>query len=186
MKLFRDRVEAGRLLAKELKRFAGRDDVVVLGLPRGGVLVAFGVAKALNAPPDVFPVRKPGLPGSWELPMRAVWSGGVRVLNEEVVRWYRIQESAIDSVAQREQRELERRERAYRHGRPKVELSNRTIIPVDEGPATGARMRAAVAVLRSYKPARIVAAVPTARADTCKEFEEEAGTVVCAATSEPF
>jgi putative phosphoribosyl transferase len=186
MKLFRDRIEAGRVVAKELVRYAGRDDVIVLALPRGGVPVAFEIAKALNAPLDVFLVRKLGLPGDEELAMGAVASGGVRVLNEQVVRWYHIPESTIDSVAQREQLELERRERAYRHGRPMPELSNRTIILVDDGLATGTTMRAAVTALRSYKPARIVIAVPTAPADTCKEFQEEVDVVVCTTTPQPF
>jgi predicted phosphoribosyltransferase len=186
MKLFRDRIEAGRMLAKELSRYAGRDDVVILALPRGGVPVAFEVAKALNAPLDVFLVRKLGVPGEEELAMGAVASGGVRVLNEEVVRSYRIPKSTLDSIAQREQWELERRERAYRGGRPMPELSKKTVILVDDGLATGASMRAAIAALRSYKPALIIVAVPTGPVDTCREFQREADAAVCATTPEPF
>lgn len=186
MKLFRDRIEAGRTLAGELMRYAGRDDVVVLALPRGGVPVAFEVATALNVPMDVFVVRKLGLPGREEFAIGAVASGGVRVLNEEVVRSYRIPKATIDSIAQREQWELERRERVYRNGRPMPELTNKTIILVDDGLATGTTMRAAVTALRPYKPARIIIAVPTAPPDTCKKFEEEVDEVVCATTPQPF
>ncbi len=186
MEIFRDRIEAGRMLAKQLKRYAGRKDVIVLALPRGGVPVAFEVAKALNAPMDVFVVRKLGLPGDEELAMGAVASGGVRVLNEQVVKWHHVPQTAIDSVAKREQRELERRERVYRGERPMPELSNRTIILVDDGLATGTTMKAAVTALRSYKPARIVIAVPTAPQETCKEFEEQVEVIVCATTPQPF
>ena len=186
LKLFRDRVEAGRMLAGELKRYAGRDDVLVLALPRGGVPVAFEVAKALRAPLDVFLVRKLGVPGEEELAMGAVASGGVRVLNKDVVQWHRIRRSTIESVAQREQLELERRERLYRHGRPMPKISNMTIILVDDGLATGATMRAAVTALRSYNPSRIVIAVPTGPPDTCRLFQDEAEAVVCATTPEPF
>jgi putative phosphoribosyl transferase len=186
VKLFRDRIEAGRMLAGKLRRYAGRSDVVVLALPRGGVPVAFEVAKALQAPMDVFLVRKLGVPGDEELAMGAVASGGVRVLNEEVVRWNRIGESTIEAVAQREQRELERRERLYRHGRTMPEISDKTIILVDDGLATGTTMRAAITALRSFNPSRIVIAVPTGPPDTCKEFQDEAEVVVCATTPEPF
>ncbi|MFZ0930101.1 MAG: phosphoribosyltransferase [Syntrophobacteraceae bacterium] len=186
MKLFRDRNEAGRTLARELMRYAGRDDVIVLALPRGGVPVAFEVARALNAPMDVFLVRKLGLPGREELAMGAVASGGVRVLNEDVVRWYQISQSTIDSVAQREQAELERREHAYRGGRPMPELSNKRVILVDDGLATGTTMRAAITALQSYKPARIIIAVPTGPPDTCREFQGEVDAAICLTTPEPF
>ena len=186
MKLFRDRTEAGRMLAKDLMRHAGRDDVVVLALPRGGVPVAFEVAKALHAPLDLFVVRKLGVPGNEELAMGAVASGGVRVLNQDVVRWCQVSQSAIESVTQVELQELERRERAYRGARPMPELANRTVILVDDGLATGTSMLAAVTALRSYKPTRIIVAVPTGPADTCREFQGEADTVVCATTPEPF
>ena len=174
------------MLARELMRYAGRSDVVVLALPRGGVPVAFEVAKALGAPLDVFVVRKLGLPGHDELAMGAVASGGVRVLNDEVVRWYRVSESTIDSVAKREQREIERCERAYRNGRPMPDLRKKTVILVDDGLATGSTMRAAVSALRSFQPARVIVAVPTGPADTCHEFQDEADTVVCATTPQPF
>jgi len=186
MKLFKDRFEAGRMLARELMHYADRDDVVVLALPRGGVPVAFEVAKALNAPLDVFLVRKLGLPGREELAMGAIASGGVRVLNEEVVGWYKVNEKVIDSVAQREQRELERRERAYRGNRAMPLLRNRTAILVDDGLATGTTMRAAVSALRKYNPARIVIAVPTAPQETCREFREVVDSIVCATTPQPF
>jgi putative phosphoribosyl transferase len=174
------------MLAKELSRYAGRADVVVLALPRGGVPVAFEVAKVIDAPMDVFIVRKLGVPGHEELAMGAVASGGVRVLNEDVVRWHRVLPSTIDSVVQREHQELERRERIYRHDRPLPELSNKTVILVDDGLATGASMRAAVAALRSYQPARIVIAVPTAPHEVCEELRREADAIVCATTPEPF
>ncbi len=186
MKLFKDRFEAGRMLARELMHYADRDDVVVLALPRGGVPVAFEVAKVLNAPLDVFLVRKLGLPGREELAMGAIASGGVRVLNEEVVGWYKVNEKVIDSVAQREQRELERRERAYRGNRAMPLLRNRTAILVDDGLATGTTMRAAVSALRKYNPARIVIAVPTAPQETCREFREVVDSIVCATTPQPF
>lgn len=186
MKLFKDRFEAGRMLARELMHYADRDDVVVLALPRGGVPVAFEVAKALNAPLDVFLVRKLGLPGREELAMGAIASGGVRVLNEEVVGWYKVNEKVIDSVAQREQRELERRERVYRGNRAMPLLRNRTAILVDDGLATGTTMRAAVSALRKYKPARLVIAVPTAPQETCREFREQVDSIVCATTPQPF
>ncbi len=186
MRLYKDRTEAGRRLAKELMQYAGRNDLIILGLPRGGVPVAFEVAEALGSPLDVFLVRKLGTPGSEELAMGAVASGGVRVLNEEVVRLLKIPESSIDYVAQREQRELERRERAYRGGRPMPDLRDKIIILVDDGLATGTTMRAAVAALRPYKPARIVIAVPTAPPDICREFRKAVDDVVCASTPQPF
>ncbi len=183
---FKDRFEAGRVLAGKLSRYAGRDDVIVLALPRGGVPVAFEVATALNAPLDVFTVRKLGLPGNEELAMGAVASGGVRIVNEEVVRMYRVPDSSIDDVARRELLELERRERAYRGARSIPELSNRTVILVDDGIATGTTMRAAVMALRRYKPAHITIAVPTGPSDTCEEFRKDADEVICATTPEPF
>lgn len=186
MKLFKDRFEAGRMLARELMHYADRDDVVVLALPRGGVPVAFEVAKVLKAPLDVFLVRKLGLPGREELAMGAIASGGVRVLNEEVVGWYKVNEKVIDSVAQREQRELERREREYRGNRAMPLLRNRTAILVDDGLATGTTMRAAVSALRKYNPARLVIAVPTAPQETCREFREQVDSIVCATTPQPF
>lgn len=180
MRQYRDRVEAGRVLASLLTRYAGRWDVVVLGLPRGGVPVAFEVAQALNVPLDVLLVRKLGVPGHEELAMGAIASGGVRVLNDAVVDGLRIPESVIDRVAAEEQQELERRERLYRGDRPLPEVRGKTVLLVDDGLATGSTMRAAVAALRQRGPAQIVVAVPTAPERTCAEFREEADECVCA------
>lgn len=186
MALFRDRRDAGRKLAQELKEYANRPDVVVLALPRGGVPVAYEVAKALKAPLDIFLVRKLGVPGHEELAMGAIASGGVRVLNDTVVDALNIPERLIDAVAEKEQRELERRERAYRGDRPKPEVRGKTVILVDDGLATGASMRAAVEALRAQDPARIVVAVPTAAPETCEAFEDTVEEVVCAETPQPF
>src|SRR5947208_10139426 len=157
--LFRNRREAGRLLATKLMAYADRTDVVVLALPRGGVPVAFEVAEALNAPLDIFIVRKLGMPGHPEFAIGAIAPGGVRVLSDDVIRWYGISQSAIDAVARQELAELERREREYRDGRPLAALQNRVVILVDDGLATGSSMRAAVGAVRMHKPARVVAAV---------------------------
>jgi putative phosphoribosyl transferase len=186
MELFKDRRDAGRQLAQELLAYADRTDVIVLALPRGGVPVAFVVALTLNAPLDVFLVRKLGVPGHEELAFGAIASGGVRVLNKEVVETLNIPNEAIDTVAQRELLELERRERAYRGNRPAPEIRNRTAILVDDGLATGASMRAAVDGVRAKRPARIVVAVPTAAPATCEYFESRVDEVVCAITPEPF
>ncbi|MCI0394568.1 MAG: phosphoribosyltransferase [Chloroflexi bacterium] len=186
MALFRDRQDAGRRLAQELPHYAGRSDVVVLALPRGGVPVAFEVAQALNAPLDIFLVRKLGVPGHEELAMGAIASGGVRVINEDIVQALEIPNQVVDVVARREQQELERRERAYRGDRPKVALSGRTVILVDDGLATGASMRAAVAGVRAQDPAAVVVAVPTAAPETCERFEDEVDEIVCAETPQPF
>src|SRR3981189_654114 len=175
---FRDRREAGRQLSQHLAAYANRPDVLVLALPRGGVPVAFEVARALHAPLDVFLVRKLGLPGREELAMGAIASGGVRVLNEDVVRALRIPENVIDAVAAAEQRELERRERLYRGDRPPPAVRGRTVILVDDGLATGSTMRAAVAALRQQGAARIVVAVPIGAPETCAEFEQEADDVI--------
>jgi predicted phosphoribosyltransferase len=185
-KRFRNRNEAGRLLAKKLTAYANRPDVLVLALPRGGVPVAYEVAQALNAPLDVFVVRKLGVPGYEELAMGAVASGGVRVLNERIVHSLEIPEYVIDRVAATELEELARRERAYRGGRSPLQVQGRTVILVDDGLATGATMRAAVRALRQQAPARIVVAVPTASAETCDELRPEVDDVVCAITPEPF
>jgi putative phosphoribosyl transferase len=184
--LFRNRTDAGRQLAAELRAYANRPDVVVLGLPRGGVPVAFEVARALHAPLDVFLVRKLGVPGHEELAMGAIASGGVRVLNEEVVRTLHIPEETIDAVAAEEQRELERRERTYRGDRPPADVRGRTVILVDDGLATGSTMRAAVAALRRQEPARIVVAVPVGAVETCEELGTEADGAVCVRTPDPF
>ena len=183
---FRDRTEAGRVLAADLRRYAGRADVLVLGLPRGGVPVAHEVARALGAPLDVFIVRKLGVPGHEELAMGAIASGGVRVLNETVVRSIRIPEEVIDAAARREQRELERRELDYRGSRPAPDVRGRTVILVDDGLATGASMRAAAQALRLLGPARLVIAVPVAAEQTCRELRGQADEVVCSTTPEPF
>ncbi len=183
---FRDRPEAGRVLAGRLARYAGRDDVIVLALPRGGVPVAYEVARALNAPLDVFLVRKLGVPGHEELAMGAIASGGVRALYEPVVRGLGIPDQVIDEVADAEQAELDRRAREYRDDRPEPELKGKVAILVDDGLATGASMRAAVEALRKAGPRRIVVAVPVASSSTCEEFQEIVDEVVCASTPEPF
>jgi predicted phosphoribosyltransferase len=184
--LFQDRFDAGRLLASKLRRFANRSDTVVLALPRGGVPVGFEVAKALNVPLDVFVVRKLGVPGYEELAMGAIASGGIRVLNEDLVRTAGIPDEVIDAVAAEEERELERRERDYREGRPPVDVQGRTVILVDDGPATGSSMRVAVLALKRKRPAQIVVAVPLGAPTTCAEFESEVDQVICAVTPEPF
>ena len=183
---FRDRNEAGRLLATKLAAYANRPDVVVLALPRGGVPVAYEVAVALGAPLDVFLVRKLGVPGYEELAMGAVATGGVRVLNDQVVDRLRVPSYVIDAVAAREQQELTQRERLYRGGRPPPSVRGRTVILVDDGLATGATMHAAVKALRQQQPARIVVAVPTAATETCDELKAEADEVICAITPDPF
>ena len=183
---FRDRTDAGRQLADRLKSRANRPDVLVLALPRGGVPVAFEVACALGAPLDVFLVRKLGVPGHEELAMGAVATGGVRVLNNEIVHGLGIQESEIEAAVDREQQELARRERLYRGGRPAPEVEDKTVILVDDGLATGATMRAAVRALKQQQPARIIVAVPTASPDTAEALNAEADEVVWVVTPEPF
>jgi putative phosphoribosyl transferase len=183
---FRDRTEAGRLLAEALIGYAHRPDVIVLALPRGGVPVGFEVAQALFAPLDVFLVRKLGVPGRAELAMGAIATGGVRLLNEEVVRSLRISEKVISATAAHEKRELQRRELAYRGDRPPPAVRGRTVILVDDGLATGTSMRAAVAELRRREPDRIVVAVPVAAPSTCEEFRAEVEDVVCLRTPEPL
>ena len=184
--LFRDRRDAGRLLAPKLAAYANRPDVMVLALPRGGVPVAYEVARALKAPLDVFIVRKLGVPGHGELAMGAVATGGVRVLNDEIVRALRIPYSVIDYVAAKEQEELARRERLYRGNRPAPDVRGRTVILVDDGLATGATMLAAIKALKQQQPARIVVAVPTAAPETCEQLRAEVDDVVCAITPQPF
>src|ERR1700752_2248479 len=186
MALFRDRRDAGRKLAQKLTAYAGRTDVIVLALPRGGVPVAYEVALALHAPLDIFIVRKLGLPGHEELAVGAIASGGTRVLNEDIIGYLNISEAVIDAIAQRELQELERRERAYRGDRPPLDVGGRTIILIDDGLATGASMRAAVAGLRTQNPAHIVVAVPKAAPETCEALEPEVDQMICATTPEPF
>lgn len=184
--LFHDRADAGKQLAQKLSEYANRDDVIVLGLPRGGVPVAFEVAQALHAPLDLFLVRKLGVPGHEELAFGAVATGGQRVINRKVVESEQISDAEIEEVTRKEQRELERRERAYRGNRPPPQLEDRTVILVDDGLATGATMLAAVLALREYEPAKIVVAVPTASRDTCELFQDHVDEVTCASTPEPF
>ena len=183
---FPDRHAAGRELAERLRKYAGRDDVLVLALPRGGVPVAYEVAEALGAPLDLFLVRKLGTPGHRELAMGAIASGGVRVLNEEVVRWYGITPRDIEFVAEEEQRELERREAAYREGRPPVPVKGKVVILIDDGLATGSTMKAAVQAVKALGPTRVVVAVPVGARDTCAEISSIASEVVCARMPEPF
>ncbi len=183
---FPNRIEAGRLLAEELEKYADRDDVIVLGLPRGGVPVANEVAKHLHAPLDVFIVRKLGVPGFEELAAGAIASGGVRVLNEDVMRAIPHADQAIEAVTTRETAELARREQTYREGRPAPDLRDRIVILVDDGLATGATMRAAVKALRQRGAAKIVVAVPVGPPDTCHEIEEQADETVCLSMPEFF
>jgi predicted phosphoribosyltransferase len=183
---FLDRVEGGRALAGLLWQYAHRPDTVVLALPRGGVPVAYEVARELAAPLDVFLVRKLGAPMHEELAMGAIASGGVRVINREVVEELEIRPEQIEATAAREERELQRRELSYREGRPPPEVEGRIVILVDDGLATGTTMRAAVAALRHQRPARIVVAVPVAAAQSCEDLAAEADEVVCARTPEPF
>ena len=184
--IFRNRREAGKILARKLMAYANRPDVLVLALPRGGVPVAFEVAQALHAPLDVFLVRKLGVPGHEELAMGAIASWGARVLNDDVVRELHISDNVIERVAARERRELERRDRSYRAGRPAPNVRGRTIILVDDGLATGSTMRAAIAALRQQRPVRIVVAVPVGSPETCAEFQDEADEAICALTPVPF
>jgi predicted phosphoribosyltransferase len=185
MALFADRSDAGRRLARLFLGEASRNPVV-LALPRGGVPVAFEVSRALHAPLDVFVVRKLGVPRHEELALGAIASGGVRVINEDVVTTLGIPAGVIEAVAAREAEELARREWAYRRGRSPIDVAGRTVILVDDGLATGASMRAAVAALRQLQPARIVVAVPVAAPDTCRALRAEADRVVCAETPDPF
>jgi putative phosphoribosyl transferase len=183
---YRNRAEAGRRLAAQLIAYANRPQVVVLALPRGGVPVAFAVAQALHAPLDVFLVRKLGFPGHEELAIGAIATGGVRVLNEDVVHTFHIPDAVIEAVTTQEQQELERRERCYRDDRPPLDVRGYTVILVDDGLATGATMRAATVALRQRHPARIVVAVPIAASTTCEEFRAEVDDIICAVTPEPF
>lgn len=183
---FQDRYDAGRQLAAKLSHFARRPEVLVLALPRGGVPVAFEVARALEVPLDVFLVRKLGVPGHEELAMGAIATGDVRLLNDEIVRNLRIPPQTIDRVAAHERAELERRQSAYRGDRPPPEVQGKVVILIDDGLATGVSMRAAVAALRQLRPARIVVAVPIAAPSTCVEFHDEVDEVICARTPEPF
>jgi putative phosphoribosyl transferase len=183
---FQDRIEAGAALAGRLRHYAGRSDVVVLALPRGGVPVGYEVASALGCPLEAFLVRKLGVPGQEELAMGAIASGGARVLNDEIVSAFGITSEVIERVTRREQEELERREAAYRRETPPGDLQGKTAILVDDGLATGSTMRAAAMAVRALAPARVVVAVPVGAESTCRDLERVADEVVCAATPEPF
>ncbi|MDB6031028.1 MAG: phosphoribosyl transferase protein [Verrucomicrobiales bacterium] len=179
-------MEAGQILSAELQHYSDWPEVIVLALPRGGVAVGVEVAKELHAPLDIFVVRKLGVPGQQELAMGAIASGGIRILNPNVVRSFEISEETINAVASREQRELERRERFYRDGRHPLEVRGRIVLIVDDGLATGATMKAAVAAIRKKHPARIIVAVPVAAPETCAELDQEVDELVCARTPDPF
>lgn len=183
---FAHRQEAGELLATKLTAYANRSDVLVLALPRGGVPVGFALTYSLHVLLDIFLVRKLGVPGYEELAMGAIASGGVQVLNADVINELRIPSDVIEAVAVREQEEINRRERRYRAGRSAPDIRGRTVILVDDGLATGATMRAAVTAVRYHQPARLVVAVPIAAPETCKELQAEADEVVCVITPEPF
>jgi putative phosphoribosyl transferase len=183
---FPDRSTAGQALARELSQYAGRNDVVVLALPRGGLPIGFEIAHALHVPLDIFLVRKLGVPQYEELAMGAIASGGTRVLNESVVEDLRITAEQIEETSRREKRELERREQVFRDGRSAVPVSDRICILVDDGLATGSTMRAAVMALRKQNPKRIVVAVPVASGEICEEFQALVDEVVCLYTPEPF
>ncbi|HEV7679447.1 MAG TPA: erythromycin esterase family protein [Candidatus Dormibacteraeota bacterium] len=185
-RLFRDRRDAGRMLARLLEPYRGRSDVIVLALPRGGVPVAYQVAKALDAPLDVLVVRKLGVPGQEELAMGAIAGGGVVIVDDDVVRGLRLDPEFVQRIVERERRELVRREQAYREGRPPPDVTGKVVIVVDDGLATGASMRAAVIALQERSAARIVVAVPAAPASTCRELRAIADEVVCATTPSPF
>lgn len=183
---FRDRKQAGKAVASRLGRYADRSDVVVLALPRGGVPVAYEVAKALRAPLDVFLVRKLGVPGYKELAMGAIVSGGDRVLNDRVITAVGLSQQEIDRVADVEMHEIARQERVFRGKRPPTDVHGRIVILVDDGLATGATMRAAAQALRAHDPQRVIVAVPVAAPETCSEFRSEVDEVVCALTPDPF
>lgn len=183
---FRDRHDAGRRLAEELHAYAGRRDVVVLALPRGGVPVAYEVARALGAPLDVFVVRKLGVPGHEEYAMGAIASGGTRVLDDHTIRSLGIPREDVERVTRDERRELERREAVYRGNRPFPDLTGKTVIVVDDGLATGATMRAAVAALREQSPSAVIAAAPVGAPATCAAVRWTANDCICAMKPDPF
>jgi putative phosphoribosyl transferase len=184
--MFADRHDAGRRLGAALNPYAGHGDLLVLALPRGGVPVGFHVAQALGAPLEVFIVRKLGFPGQPELAMGAVASGGIRVLNQDVVRQFAIPDSVLDRVAAQEQHEIERRERDYRGNRPWPDLSGKTVILVDDGIATGSSMLAASRAVRAQQPARVVIAVPVAAASTLEQLRHQVDDIVCLVVPDSF
>jgi len=183
---FIDRTQSGQLLGRALLHYAGRPDIIVLALPRGGVPVAFQVVKAIDAPLDLMLVRKLGTPGQEELAMGAIATGGIRVLNRDIVDALGISETTIEAVAKREVQELVRRQRAYRGDQPPAQVQGQCVILVDDGLATGATMRSAVAALRQQEPSRVVVGVPVAPLDTVETLRREADEVVCLSTPEPF
>jgi putative phosphoribosyl transferase len=183
---FLNRKEAGKVLARKLEHYAGRSDLLVLALPRGGVPVGYEVAKALQAPLDVFVVRKLGVQGHEELAFGAIASGGVRVFNDPLVKKLQISDTAIEQVTAREQDELIRREQLFRGDRPAIDAQGKTTILVDDGLATGASMRAAIQALKELQPAKIVVAVPIGSPETCEEVGREVDEIVCARTPAPF
>jgi putative phosphoribosyl transferase len=184
--LYRNRAEAGVRLAENLLHYKDQPNVLVLALPRGGVPVAYEVALRLHAPLEVFVVRKLGMPGQEEMAIGAIASGGIRVVNDEIIHQSDFREDIIEAVARRENKELERRERLYRNGRPAPQVHNRIVILVDDGLATGSSMRVAAMALRRMEPAKIIAAVPVGARDTCGEIQRHVEEVVCGATPEPF
>ena len=183
---FRDRREAGKILAKALLKHVSEPGLAILALPRGGVPVAFEVAKALNASLDVFIVRKLGVPGHEELAMGAIASGGIRVLDESVTNYLNISSRIIDAVAKREEMEMKRRESIYRHGKSKLDVKGKIIILVDDGLATGSTMRAAITALQKQNPQRLIAAVPVASPSTCELLSKDIDEMICLTTPEPF
>lgn len=184
--LFRDRVDAGKSLAKLLSGYADRDDVLVLGLPRGGVIVAHEIAAALHVPLDVFLVRKLGVPGAEELAMGAIASGGIRVLDSSLIRALQISREAVEHVTREEERELKRREKSYRAGRQPLDVAGKAVILVDDGLATGFTMRAAISAVKRLDPRSVVVAVPVAPHSTLKGLLSDVDEVVCIATPDPF
>jgi len=184
--LFRDRQDAGRILAKEVSTQFRDPDVIVLAIPRGGVPIGFEVAQYLHADLDIFLVRKLGVPGQEELAMGAIASGGVRVLNHDIINHLQLAPVMIDQVTEGEQLEIERRERIYRDGRPALPIRGRTAVLVDDGLATGATMLAAARAVGALNPKRTVVAVPVASHQACAEFQDHVDEVICTATPEPF
>lgn len=184
--VFKDRTDAGKMLARELTKFQDQENAIVLGLPRGGVPVAYEIAKELNLPLDVFVVRKLGTPDNREMAMGAIASGGVRVINGFVVNQLDISDEAIDRVAAEELKELKRREQKYRGNRPLPQLQDKVVLLVDDGLATGATMAAAVHAVKEYHPMQVVVAVPVASPQICSEFEQRVDEVFCVLTPENF
>lgn len=183
---FQDRTDAGRQLAARLMHYAGRKDVIVLALPRGGVPLGFEVARALGVPLDLMMVRKLGVPGQEELAMGAIASGGVRVLNRRVVDMVQPSEDVLERITEKATRELERREQVYRNHRPSLNVRGRTVILVDDGLATGSTMKAAIAAVRKLNPACLVVAVPVCSSDTCDELRSTVDELICLEAPEPF